>query len=220
MISFTLRKMLWFFRRIVLSYKLQGFYASPKSYANRYCKFSEYSKLYPNSLLNNVSIGRFSYVGDNSVINNAIIGNFCSISSDVRIGFGIHPTDFISTSPVFYSTKRQINYSFTKTESFLQHKVTQIGHDVWIGLGVVVLDGIKIGNGAIIGAGAVVTKDVPAYSIVGGVPAKVIKMRFNTELVKKLEELNWYLWDIKKLHKNAHLFRSQLNDKILANIEE
>ena len=92
-----------------------------------------------------------------------------------------------------------------------ENKRTTIGNDVWIGYGVFIKDGVYIGDGAIVGAGAVVTKDVPEYSIVGGVPAKIIRMRFKKEQVAAIKRLDWYNWDVERLKKNIDLFTKPYN---------
>ena len=142
-------------------------------------------------------IGRYSYIGNNCVIS-AKIGNFCSIANNVYIIKGTHPTDFVSTSPVFYSNKKSTTtISFTKNNLFKEEKYTKhscnIGHDVWIGFGATILPGLNIGTGAIIGAGSIVTKDVEAYSIVAGNPAKIIRYRFSKENISFLLSSKW--WD-------------------------
>ena len=153
----------------------------------------------PRCYLNQVELGSFSYVGRAAVLDEVTIGRFCSIGPRTLLGAGDHPADRLSTSPAFYSTRKQANVTFAAETSYVERKRIVIGHDVWIGAHVFVRDGVSIGNGAIVAAGAVVTKDVEPYSIVGGVPAKVLKSRFAPEHVKALERLEWWNWPEAKL---------------------
>lgn len=148
--------------------------------------------------LKNVDIDDYSYISKGVDINNCSIGKFCSIAPNVKIGFGAHPTNFVSTSPLFYTDNNVFKHSFCNNPNlgFEEFRHTKIGNDVWIGLNAIILDGVIIGNGAIIGAGAVVTKNVQEYSIVGGVPAKMIKNRFEDTLIDDLKEIKW--WDYNK----------------------
>lgn len=163
-------------------------------------------RLYDHVTLNDVEIGSYTYIASRSNLSNVKIGKFCSIGPEVICGIGSHPTNLVSTHPSFFSTLGQSQIVFAKQNYFEEVKRITIENDVWIGARVTILDGVKIGNGAIIAAGAVVTKDVPPYSIVGGVPAKVIKFRFTKEEIAKLLELQWWDWNIKEIEKKAGLF--------------
>lgn len=139
-----------------------------------------------------ISLGRYSYVARNTLIQNTTIGSFCSISEGCNIGMPSHPAYYASTSPVFLSGNNYLKQNFAAIE-YEDCPRTIIGHDVWIGANAQIKSGISIGNGAIIGAGAVVTKDVPSYAIVGGVPATVIKYRFDFETCNCLIRSQWWL---------------------------
>jgi acetyltransferase-like isoleucine patch superfamily enzyme len=156
------------------------------------------------------TIGQFSYVANNGSINNASIGKYCSIGPNFLVGHGNHPINFISTSPIFYSPFGIANVSFAESSFFEEHKQTTIGNDVWIGANVAIKDGVNIGDGAIIGAGAVVTQNVPEYSIVGGVPAKVIKYRYETQILNKIKSLKWWNMDIDWIKKNIEYFQKPI----------
>lgn len=145
-------------------------------------------------------IGRGSYIGQNCLIRGKV-GRYCSIGNNVRTVIGIHPTEkFVSTHPCFFSTAKQAGFTYVDKDSFKEIKYADneknhivIGNDVWIGEGVSIIGGVTIGDGAIIGACSLVNKDVPPYTIVGGVPAKKIRNRFSDEQVNALLKIRW--WD-------------------------
>ena len=144
------------------------------------------------------------------------IGKFVSIANNVKIGGVNHPMSWVSMSPVFYQGRDSISKKFSRFQ-LLSHKKSLIGNDVWIGNSAIILSGDKVGNGAEIAAGAVVTKDVPAYAIVGGSPARVIRYRFSDEIILKLSQLNW--WDLsdKEILRLSKYIRSP--DKFIEYIE-
>lgn len=148
-----------------------------------------------------VTIGSYTYIAAQAAMSMVTIGRFCSIGPYLICGHGDHPTDFASTSPVFFSKEKQCGVSFTDKNLFEERRPIQIGNDVWIGVRVFIRDGVKIGNGAIIAAGAVVVKDVPDYAIVGGIPAKFIRYRFTEEIIAELLKLRWWEWPEEKLRK-------------------
>ncbi len=155
--------------------------------------FGSYVVLYENVRIGNSSIGSYSYVQKNSNIFNSEIGKFCSIAAGVSIGLGLHEINRVSTHPVFFSKDTPLPKVFANENLYKDFKRSIIENDVWIGEGAIVLDGISIGTGAVIAAGAVVTKDVMPYCIVGGVPAKIIKKRFDDKTINSLIESQW--WD-------------------------
>ena len=151
------------------------------------------------------------------------IGRYCSINGTAKI-WNNHPVDYITTHPMldylmFYEWdqfsercrliekygKYHENASF-EDSALRNNRPIVIGNDVWIGAGVIILPGVHIGDGAILAAGAVVTKDVEPYAIVGGVPAKVIKYRFEKKVIEKLLKIKWWDWDSEKIEANIELF--------------
>lgn len=170
------------------------------------CKFGHEVKVYKNSVLSNSSVGDYSYIGSNSEIKNCRIGKFCSIASNVKIGLGIHPVDIISTYPGFYSQYASGVVKFGIDKSIIEEKIVQVGNDVWIGTNSIILDGVIIGNGVVIAAGSVVTKNIEPYSIVGGVPARLIRMRFEQDQIDMLENFKWWDRGLDFCKKNSQLF--------------
>jgi len=174
-----------------------------------------YCKLYSKSRLYNSKIGDFTYLASEASVANCDVGKFCSIGPQAIVGgLGRHPTDWVSTHPVFYSILGQVNITFADTNYYDELPRTTVGNDVWIGARAIVLDGVSIGDGAIVAAGAVVSRDVAPYAIVGGVPARLIRYRFDDHIVEKLLDLKWWDWPIKKLMNSAHLFRADMSKTI------
>jgi acetyltransferase-like isoleucine patch superfamily enzyme len=173
-------------------------------------KVGLYNTIYDEVILNNCEIDDYVYIASKTQISNCKIGKFCSIGPNVRIGLGMHPTNFLSTFPAFFSAKKQCQVSFTDYNYFEEVGTNTIGNDVWIGANSIILDNIIIGDGAIVAAGSVVTKNVAPYCIVGGVPAKIIKKRFNEEKVKELLELKWWDKNLDWIKENIGAFQSSL----------
>ncbi len=159
-----------------------------------------------NVIITQSEIGDFSYINASSSVNNSQVGKFCSIASNVAVNLGEHPLHFVSCHPAFYSKGKEV-YSFSDNEYFQEIKSVKIGNDVWIGYGSLVKGGVNIGDGAVIAANSVVTKDIEPYTIVGGVPAKVIKKRFDAETINRLLEIKWWDFDESELRKNFLLFQ-------------
>jgi acetyltransferase-like isoleucine patch superfamily enzyme len=169
----------------------------------------KYVKIVPPFFLHNVEVGDYSVLAYNAHAANVKIGKFCSIGPNFCCGLGLHPTNGISSSAMFYSTSKLNGMTLSKENKYEETKQTFIGNDVYIGANVFVLDGVTISDGAVVGAGAVVTKDIPPYAIALGIPAKVVKYRFDETTIKSLLEKQWwngtdedlqqvekYFWDV------------------------
>ena len=149
------------------------------------------------------SIGRYSYTCYDDEIVNCEIGQFCSISDDVIIGGAEHPMNWVSTSPVFQNVKHSGPKKRFAKHEFEGIPRTVIGNDVWVGKRAIIKAGVNIGDGAVVGAGSVVTKDVPPYAIVAGVPAKIIRYRFDEETIAELLKVQWWNLSDGNLEKRA-----------------
>jgi len=148
---------------------------------------------------------RHSFCGYDCDIANADIGSFVSIANSVVIGGGRHPMEWVGMSPVFYAGRDSVKAKFSQHVRAPAHRV-RIGHDVWIGRSAIVLPGVEIGNGAVVGAGSVVTKSVPPYAIVAGNPARLIRYRFDDVVVKRLLACHWWTFSDADLHRLGPYF--------------
>lgn len=145
-------------------------------------------------------VGSFTYFGRKSEFYSVLsIGRYCSFGQEILTGLGPHPTDWLSTSTFFYRKKMWLGspevvefYDAHQIDFASNPKQITIGNDVWIGSRAIILAGVKIGHGAIIAAGAVVTKDVQPYAIVAGVPANLLRYRFNENTIQKLLDSEWW----------------------------
>ena len=176
---------------------------------------SRKAKIYGNVQVTNSVLGDYSYVGRNSRVVYADIGKFCSIAGEVRLGMGTHTLDKLSTSPLFTEKNNGTKHSWVETSAVNPFKRVTIGNDVWIGQRAMIMGGVKIGNGAVVGAGAIVTKDVPPYAIVAGVPAKIIRYRFPEEVISKLEDSKWWKLPDDVLKENIEFFQKTLGNNNL-----
>ncbi len=152
-----------------------------------------------------IIIGRYSYFKESTKISSTIIGSFCHIGENCVIGLGGHDVQRVTTYPLGYHFLN-INNDPAKDESSNLKSKTIIKNDVYIGNSVTIFSGVTIGNGAVIGAGAVVTKDVPDYAIIAGVPGKILRYRFESEIINSLLSIAWWNWSDDDIKKNYNLF--------------
>lgn len=157
-----------------------------------YCTIGKGNKVCSGAFLHEMTtLGNYNYFGNGSMALNARIGNYCSIASNVKIGQMDHDLKCVSTSTHIFGP----NHGITDFNGFVEPTV--IENDVWIAANACVKQGVTVSTGAVIGAGSVVTKDVPAYAIVAGVPAKIIRYRFDEETIKVLLDSKW--WELDKV---------------------
>ena len=170
------------------------------------------------------SVGAFSFPTCHFT-GNVKIGRFCSIASNVKVMGGNHPIERFTTHMVTYNgdfdkfAQNEFHQQWTLKPFITAPQNPTIGNDVWIGNDVVLKGGIKIGDGAIIAANSVVTKDVPPYAIVAGIPAKVIRFRFNAEAISELLKIQWWNYHFYELPDNnkcddIEYFILEMNRKI------
>lgn len=158
------------------------------------------------------SMGYGSYIGPHGSFSGKV-GRFTSIAGKCYVIAGRHPykEPFVTTCPMFFSLMKQNGYTFANEQLYDEFKYAEdsnfviVGSDCWIGYDVKLIEGIRVGDGAVILAGAVVTKDVPPYSIVGGVPARIIDYRYDEETIQFLLNTKWWDNDIKWMKKNWKL---------------
>ncbi len=166
------------------------------------------SKINSSTQVYQSQIGAYSYLGRHSCLICADIGKFCSIGDEVKVGLGIHTLDFLSSNPIFTEKNNATGHSWCDCNYAIPFKKVVVGNDVWIGERVMIMGGVSIGDGAVIGAGAIVTKDVPPYSIVAGVPAKILRYRFSKEIIETLLDLQWWNLSEQVLIDKIKIFQS------------
>lgn len=212
--TYNVRRRLWNQKRC----KIDG--RSNVNFQN--CKFEGCNAVGKFTILNNCELGFGTYISEQDVLENMAIGKFCAIGPYVHVINGKHPTKhFVSIHPAFYSTAVQAGITYVKENrfeefSYVNPEKTQfarIGNDVWVGDSVSIMEGVTVADGTIIAAGAVVVKDTEPYSIVGGVPAKLIRYRFDGENIDFLLKLKWWDKDQNWLEKYADKFNDIENLK-------
>lgn len=173
-----------------------------------YCEVGEYNNI------ENCQFGDFSYTGQYCFLQNVSLSKFVNIAACVRIGATDHPYDrpslhHFTYRPTMYGWAKEDDWNFFQER---ESKTTNIGNDTWLGHGAIILPGVQVGDGAIVAAGSVVTKNVSPYAIVAGVPAKVIKYRFSEEIIEKLKYIQWWDWPIEDIKIRLRDFQGNIED--------
>lgn len=182
-------------------------------------KIADYVAINRNCVLDKSEMGFGSYINQNTTLKNAIVGKFCCISWNVCLYGGSSHNYQVPSMYTAYHWKHIFGNSLDTRKE--EKSKTVIGNDVWIGNGAIVINGVSVGDGAIIGAGAVVTKDVPPYSVVAGVPAKVIKMRFPDSIIERLMKVKWWNWPKEIIAQNEKILRIEpVSDETLQIMEQ
>lgn len=173
--------------------------------------------LYPNGMVYSTQIGRYSYAQKNSSMWHASIGKYCSISWNVSIGGAEHDFHRITSHSMLYAP----SLGFVEKPLYNRfEKPCIVGNDVWIGAGAHILRDVSIGDGAVIAAGAVVTKDVAPYTIVAGIPAKEIGQRCSDRIIEQLLAVKWWDFPDKVIKDNITIFNNEFNDETVKKLLE
>jgi acetyltransferase-like isoleucine patch superfamily enzyme len=199
---------LWFKQFLLLKISNRGKQLSLGYMSRVYdSKFGKHNTVHEYTIFSHSSIDDCSYIGPRCTLGYVSIGRYSCVGPETMIGLGVHPSNtMISIHPAFFSNQAQAGFTFVKSQLFEEFKPTTIGNDVWIGARVVIIGGIDVGDGAVIGAGSIVTRDVAPYSIVAGNPARVIGSRFNQETIDYLLSSKWWDKDMSWIEANANNF--------------
>lgn len=184
-----------------------------KPYIAEGCKivnssFGIYNEIGKHSVLENVQLGDYSYAMEFCYLQNTIVKKFSNIAAMTRIGPTDHPMQRV-TQHHFTYRRKLYGLDSVDDESFFAERATRhtiIGNDTWIGHGAIIMPEVIVGDGSVIGSGSIVTKDVPAYSVVVGSPARVIKMRFPEQMIEQLLAIAWWDWPDEILRANFRDF--------------
>lgn len=170
----------------------------------------------------NSTVGKYSYFKSSTVLVGCEIGNFCHIGDNCIIGQGSHGVDSVTTYPLAYHFSKT-NNDVSKDESSDKRRKkakTLIKNDVYVGESVVIQGGLTIGNGAVVASRSVVTKDVPDYAVVAGIPAKIIRMRFSEDVIDALLKIEWWNWENEKIEKEIETFKLSIEDFVNCHLKD
>lgn len=169
------------------------------------CRVDSKAKICSGTQMNYSKIGKYSYCGHNCFILDCEIHSFVSIADNCRLGGANHPIERVSSSPVFHKGKNLFHQNFADFNEINNGKVI-VFSDVWIGANAIIMSGVTIGVGSVVGAGSVVTHDIPPYEIWAGNPAKKIRDRFEENIKNDLLRIKWWEWDDEKIKRYSYLF--------------
>ena len=161
------------------------------------------------NIIDGVAIGRYSYTGANTILKTAEIENFCSLSWNISATGNRHDYLKLTAHPIAQLS----SFGLVEENEPHEKRIIRIGSDVWIGANACIMPGVQIGDGAVIGAGAIVTKSVPPFAVVVGNPARIIKYRFSETQIDDLLRIRWWDWPEERLKENISLFKNQLNNE-------
>ena len=179
-------------------------------------RIEEHVQINRRNIIDSASIGRYSYTGANTTLKVVEIGGFCSISWNVSATGNKHDYNKLTAHPF----TQYPSFGFVEKNDVDERSKICIGNDVWIGANACIMPGVKIGDGAVIGAGAIVTKDVLPFSVVAGNPARVIKSRFADQQIAALLSIEWWNWPKEVLQANMNLFKRPMDNEIIEKLLE
>jgi hypothetical protein len=184
-------------------------------------RLGRYTEVGARTRLRETSLDDYSYIVEDGQADDTTIGKFCSIASHVRINPGNHPMERASQSHITYRASAYWPVEADEAAFFARRRAlpVSIGHDVWIGHGAVILPGRRIGTGAVVGAGTILTRDVAPYTIVVGNPGRVVRRRFPEAIAERLQALAWWDWDHARLRRALPDFRALSIDAFLERYE-